>query len=88
MHARGKWALLSISQGFPPFLVNRIKQHIRSTKKICLESTEQWLAVHMRRRKKLTAKSGLFRKGKKDDSNSFVMFQPPVDQQVTARPGR
>jgi hypothetical protein len=69
------------------FLVNGIKQHIRK-KKRCLESGEPFYraaasSAHMRRRKKLTAKSGWFRQGKKDDSNYFVMFQ-----QVTAWPGQ
>ena len=45
-------------------------------------------SAHMRRKKKLTPKSGWFRQDKKDDSNSFVMFQTPMDQQVTARPGQ
>ena len=72
------------------FLVNGIKQHIRKKKK-CLESGEPFhraaaSSAPMRRKKKLTAKSGWFRQGKKDDSNSSVLFQTPMTKQVKARP--
>ena len=42
----------------------------------------------MRRRKKLTAKSGWFRQGKKDYYNSSVLFQTPMAKQVKERPAQ
>ena len=42
----------------------------------------------MRRKKKLTAKSGWFRQGKKDSSNPSVVFQTPMAKQASARPAQ